>query len=151
MKSFPTLRRGLAVGASLAAFGLVLAVFAKPGTRDDKAAADLRGPQALPNHPWPMFGGHLARNMVNTTDKDVPTDVDVKEGKNVLWKAALGSRAYGGPVIAGGKVFVGTNNEAPRNPAPEYQGDRGIVMCFDEKTGQFLWQAVHDKLPSGIV
>ena len=24
-------------------------------------------------------------------------------------------------------------------------------MCFDEKTGKFLWQAVHDKLPSGSV
>src|SRR5262249_27055433 len=29
--------------------------------------------------------------------------------------------------------------------------DRGILMCFDEKTGKFLWQAVHDKLPSGQV
>jgi outer membrane protein assembly factor BamB len=136
---------------SLAVFGVVLAVAARPGADEKQNPADLRGPQALPNHPWPMFGGSLARDMVNTTDKDVPTEWDVKEGKNVLWKSALGSRAYGGPVVAGGKVFVGTNNEAPRNPAPEYQGDRGILMCFDEKTGQFLWQAVHDKLPSGIV
>jgi outer membrane protein assembly factor BamB len=149
MKSFPTLRRGLALGVSLAVFGAVLAVFARPGADAGKGADDLKGPQALPNHPWPMFGGTLDRNMVNATDKGVPDEWDVKEGKNVLWKAALGSRAYGGPVVAGGKVYVGTNNENPRNAA--VQGDKGVLMCFDEKTGGFLWQAVHDKLPSGQV
>ena len=77
------------------------------------------------------------------------------------WKEPLGSRAYGGPIVAGGKVFVGTNNENPRNKRdrgkptddnPEGPPiDKGIVMCFDEKTGKFLWQMVHDKLPSGQV
>lgn len=27
----------------------------------------------------------------------------------------------------------------------------GILMCFDQKSGNLLWQAVHDKLPSGQV
>ena len=35
----------------------------------------------------------------------------------VVWKADLGSRAYGGPTVAGGKVFVGTNNERAAEPA----------------------------------
>jgi outer membrane protein assembly factor BamB len=65
---------------------------------------------------------------------------------NIKWVVKPGSNAYGGPVIAGGKVFIGTNNENPRNP--KIKGDKGVVMCFDEKTGQFLWQAVHDKLPN---
>ena len=79
----------------------------------------------------------------------------------MLWKADLGSRSYGGPVVSGGKVYVGTNNENPRNkrdtkPDPCMPGkmipiDRGVLMCFDEKTGKFLWQAVHPKLPSGQV
>src|SRR5262249_28572432 len=55
--------------------------------------------------------------------------------------------AYGGPVVAGGKIFIGTNNNNPRDPA--IKGDKGIIMCFDEKTGNFLWQAVHNKLPTG--
>jgi outer membrane protein assembly factor BamB len=50
-------------------------------------------------------------------------------------------------VISGGKVFVGTNNEKPRNP--EIQGDKGVLMCFRESDGKLLWQAVTDKLESG--
>ena len=47
-------------------------------------------------------------------------------GNRVKWKATLGSRAYGGPIIAGGKVFVGTNNENPRN-----KRDRGKATDDD--------------------
>jgi outer membrane protein assembly factor BamB len=85
----------------------------------------------------------------------MPTDWEAKTKANVKWVARLGSRAYGGPVVAGGKVFVGTNNEAPRNPRDTDKNkrpvDKGNVMCFRESDGTFLWQAVHDKLPSGQV
>ena len=55
--------------------------------------------------------------MVNTTAKNLPIDWNTTNpAKNVLWSAELGSRAYGGPIVAGGKVFVGTNNEGPRDP-----------------------------------
>jgi len=72
-------------------------------------------------------------------------DADKKE--NIKWVAELGSETYGGPVVAGGKVFVGTNNERPRDA--KVTGDRGVLMAFDAKDGRFLWQAVHDKLPVG--
>lgn len=77
----------------------------------------------------------------------LPSTFDPKTGKNVLWSAALGSEAYGGPTVAGGVVLVGTNNEVPRNP--KVTGDRGVLMAFDAKSGAFLWQAVHDKLAIG--
>lgn len=103
---------------------------------------------------WPMFGGSLDRNMVNLTEKNLPADVDVESGKNVLWSADLGTQSYGNPVIAGGKVFVGTNNGGARN-ARDRNGnepiDKGVVMCFQEADGKFLWQAVHEKLESGRV
>jgi outer membrane protein assembly factor BamB len=51
-------------------------------------------------------------------------------------------------VVADGKVFVGTNNANPRNP--EIRGDKGVLMCFREADGEFLWQAASDKLPSGM-
>jgi outer membrane protein assembly factor BamB len=81
------------------------------------------------------------------------------EAEWVLWKAQLGSRSYGGPIISGGKIFVGTNNKGARNPRDTRKNaegevetlDKGILMCFEEKTGKFLWQAVHDKLPGGNV
>ena len=46
--------------------------------------------------------------------------------------AELGSQSYGNPVVADGKVLVGTNNEALRDPA--IKGDKGVLMCFREST-----------------
>jgi outer membrane protein assembly factor BamB len=96
----------------------------------------------------PMYGGTIQRNMVNTTDKNIPDTWNVgeekKDWKNVKWVIDLGSKAYGGPVIAGGKIFIGTNNDNPRDP--KIRGDKGVMMCFRESDGKFLWQAVHDKL-----
>jgi hypothetical protein len=54
---------------------------------------------------------------------------------NAKWAVKVGSQSYGNVVVAGGKVFIGTNNENPRDP--QHQGDRSILMCFDEKTGAF--------------
>jgi outer membrane protein assembly factor BamB len=93
-----------------------------------------------------MYGGTINRNMVNTRDKNVPAEWSVEEGKtkNVKWVADLGNVAYGGPVVAGGRVFVSTDNAKPRDP--KIDGDKGVLMCFRESDGKFLWQAVHDKL-----
>src|SRR3954449_3473110 len=95
---------------------------------------------------WPMWGGTPDRNMVSNM-KGLPTSWDVKTKKNVKWVAELGSQAYGNPVVASGMIFVGTNNEGPRDP--NVKGDKGVLMAFRESDGQFMWQAVHDKLAAG--
>ncbi len=95
---------------------------------------------------WPMWGGTPDRNMVSSM-KGLPTTWDLKTKKNVKWIAELGSQAYGNPVVSGGIVLVGTNNESPRDPA--IKGDKGVLMAFRESDGAFLWQAVHDKLAAG--
>ena len=95
---------------------------------------------------WPMWGGTPNRNMVSPL-KGMPSQWDVKTGKNVKWVAALGSQSYGNPVVAGGVVLVGTNNEALRDP--KQGGDRGVLMAFRESDGEFLWQATFEKLASG--
>lgn len=92
-----------------------------------------------------MWGGTPQRNMVSSV-KNLPTSWDVKTKKNIKWKSDLGTQSYGNPVIADGKVFVGTNNDVPRNP--EIKGDKGVLMCFRESDGKFLWQAITDKLAS---
>lgn len=96
---------------------------------------------------WPMFGGTPSRNMVNRVDKNVPTDWSIAEGKtkNIKWAVDLGSKAYGGPVIAAGRIFVGTNNSKPRDPAVKKQ--KAVLMCFNEADGKFLWQVTHDIPP----
>jgi outer membrane protein assembly factor BamB len=95
---------------------------------------------------WPMWGGTPSRNMVSPMI-GLPTTWDIKTGKNVKWVAELGSQSYGNPVVAGGVVLVGTNNEAMRDP--KQGGDRGVLMAFREETGEFMWQATFEKLAAG--
>ncbi len=95
-----------------------------------------------------MWGGTTERNMISN-EKNLPEKWDPGSGLNIKWSAPLGSQTYGNPVISGGKVFVGTNNEGKRNP--KLTGDHGVVMCFQESDGKFLWQATSTKLASGRV
>jgi outer membrane protein assembly factor BamB len=151
MNAYPFLRRWLSAGITLTILALVVAVGVLSGRpaqdKTEQPAADLK------NYPWPMWGGQLNRNMVNTHEHNLPVvfgvDEDGKPSKNIVWTADLGSKAYGGPVVADGKIFVGTNNEKPRDP--RIKGDKGVLMCFRESDGKFLWQRTHDKLPAGRV
>jgi outer membrane protein assembly factor BamB len=97
---------------------------------------------------WPMWGGSPDRNMVSG-EKNIPAKWDIKSKTNIKWTAPLGSQTYGNPVIYRGKIFVGTNNTGEYRP--KIKGDKGVIMCLDEKSGKMLWQATHDKLPSGRV
>jgi outer membrane protein assembly factor BamB len=121
--------RGLCL---LAGFGLIGFAIAHPSPQSGKARE------------WPTYGGSPSRNLANTVEKGMPTDWSVEEGKlkNIKWQASLGTKAYGGLVVAGGKVYVATNNEEPRDP--KNKGAKAVLMCFNEADGKFLWQALHD-------
>ena len=95
-----------------------------------------------------MYGGTPSRNMVSDATH-LPSRWDPATGLNVKWTANLGSQSYGGPLVAGGRVYVGTNNQEPRDP--KTVGDRGVLMAFRAADGHFLWQAVHEKLSQGKV
>lgn len=95
-----------------------------------------------------MWGFTPSRNLVSD-EKDLPEKWDAKTGLNIKWTATLGSQTYAGPILIGGKVFVGTNNQGRRNP--KLTGDRGVIMAFRESDGEFLWQSTHTKLPAGRV
>ncbi len=95
-----------------------------------------------------MWGFTPGRNMVVEAE-GLPATWDTESGKNIKWTAELGSQTYAGPLIIGGKVFVGTNNGAKR--IPKDTGDRGVLIAFNEADGAFLWQASHTKLPAGRV
>ena len=109
---------------------------------------------------WPQWGGRNNRNMFSPQRglpdsfgkielKPDSDEISTNAVKNLKWIAKLGQQSYGNVTVAGGKVFIGTNNEPPRDP--KHQGDRSILLCFDEKTGAFLWQLVVPKLASGKV
>lgn len=122
-----------------------------PDPAGDAAAAAPKKDRVVAGD-WPMWGGTMSRNMFNATtgiSLDFEPATDPKDGKKLLWVATLGSQTYGNPVVAGGRVFVGTNNGG--NYRPKHKGDRGCLLAFDEKTGDFLWQLTREKLAQGRV
>lgn len=91
----------------------------------------------------PQWGEAWTRNMVSG-ETDLPVSFDPKTGYNLRWSADLGTETHATPVVAGGRVYIGTNNGRPRDP--RHTGDRGVLMCLDEKTGRLLWQLVVPKI-----
>jgi outer membrane protein assembly factor BamB len=155
MRSYPCLRRWLAAATVFGVCALAV-FFGRP--RHEAGSAPAPTSLTPGSQSWPLFGGTAGRNLVNTLDRDLPSTWGTEGGKptNIKWVAQLGDRSYGSAVVAGGKIFLGTNNRHPRNrrdtdPKTGDPVDRGILMCLRESDGQFLWQAVHDKLPAGRV
>jgi outer membrane protein assembly factor BamB len=91
----------------------------------------------------PQWGERHTRNQVSD-EKGLPESFDPASGKNVKWSARLGTRSYSTPAVARGRILIGTNNGAPRDP--RHQGDRGVLLCLDERDGSFIWQLVVPKL-----
>ncbi|MEZ6050689.1 MAG: PQQ-binding-like beta-propeller repeat protein [Planctomycetaceae bacterium] len=99
---------------------------------------------------WPQWGGWHGKN--NTpAGENIPTEWDVQTGENILWSSSLGSQTYGNSVIANGQVYVGTNNHHGYLARYPKTVDLGVLLCFDEKTGEFLWQHSSPKLSTGRV
>ncbi len=162
------------LGAALFGGGQLSGV--EPGAQSQtKVTALAKGapsktPAAKPDNPpagigpldWGQWGGSSVRN--NTPQgKNTPTEWNIgsfdpktgkwqkEESQNVKWVAALGSQSYGNPVIANGQVYVGTNNGTgylKRYPATI---DLGVLVCFRESDGKFMWQDSNEKLPTGRV
>jgi len=90
----------------------------------------------------PQWGEAWSRNMISN-ERSLPESFDPKTGRNIKWTAKLGTQTHSTPIVARGRVYIGTNNGEPRDP--KHQGDRGVFMCLDEKTGRLLWQFVVPK------
>jgi outer membrane protein assembly factor BamB len=89
-----------------------------------------------------QWGQAWSRNMVSA-ETSLPDSFDPKSGRNIKWVAKLGTETHSTPIVSGGRVYIGTNNGSPRDP--KHQGDRGVMMCFDGRTGNLLWQLVVPK------
>jgi outer membrane protein assembly factor BamB len=95
----------------------------------------------------PQWGQAWSRNLASA-ETNLPDSFDPETGRNIKWTIPLGSETYCTPVIARGRVLIGTNNEQPRDP--RHQGDRSILLCLDERDGKLLWQLVVPKLTNSI-
>jgi outer membrane protein assembly factor BamB len=111
---------------------------------------------------WNQWGGSPVRNNVSPA-KDLAIEWETGEfdpatgawksdtARNIAWVAALGSQSYGNPVVADGKVFVGTNNGKGWLKRYPSATDLGCLLAFDVTDGSFLWQDSSEKLPTGRV
>ena len=112
---------------------------------NDGTNASIPRPRMSNSGEWNQFCGSSHRN--NTPDgENMPTQWDVETAKNIRWSAKLGSSTYNSPVIAEGKVFMGTNNEAGYIKRYPPSTDLSCLLCFDDATGKFLWQYSIPKL-----
>jgi len=111
---------------------------------------------------WPQWGGTRLRNnspgVTGLPENWKPGKFDRRTGewdkglsKNIRWVSNLGSQTYGNPVIADGRVYVGTNNGSGHIARYPSNVDLGCLLCFDEKTGELLWQHSSEKLITGRV
>lgn len=107
---------------------------------------------------WTMWGGTPARNMVSA-EKNLPTTFSATlastapslwpalsgiTGPNLRWAARLATKSYSTPVVSGGKVFIGANSETHYDSRRAERGG-GSLLCFDEKTGRYLWQLIRPR------
>ncbi len=111
---------------------------------------------------WPQWGGTRERNNVPGV-KNLPIewnigkfdrrtgDWDNSKALNISWFSNLGSQTYGNPVVADGRVFVGTNNGAGHLKRYPSNVDLGCLLAFKEENGDFLWQHSSEKLITGRV
>ncbi len=103
----------------------------------------------------PQWGVDQGRNRISretglpTTfepgKKEKETDEIVGAGPNIRWVKRIGSRTYTPPVVAGGCVLIGTNNDVRLDA--KIEGDHGVLLCLDEKSGAFRWQYTAPKIP----
>lgn len=111
---------------------------------------------------WPQWGGtRLKNNTPGVTGLPQNWNIgkfdrrsgewDNSKAENIVWYANLGSQTYGNPVVAGGRVFVGTNNGAGHLKRYPAQVDLGCLLAFNEADGEFLWQHSSEKLITGRV
>lgn len=103
---------------------------------------------------WPMRGRTIFRTSWVENESgphfwQTDSAGDDCEGRNipvachgrVKWSAGGFVQAMCDPVIANGLVWIGT-----ADPIGESRNDSSVLACFDEKTGEFLYQHVSEKL-----
>jgi len=99
---------------------------------------------------WAQWGRDGSRNMVSD-EVGLPASfgpgtrtldgagIDMATTRGVRWVVQLGSHTYGNPVVAGGKVIVGTNDAKIDDPRFKPTGG-GLLLCVDAGTGKRVWQ-----------
>lgn len=110
---------------------------------------------------WPSFRGHQASGIAE--GYALPTEWDVKSGKNIKWKTPIPGLAHSSPIVWGNRVFVtsavssdphpylrvGLYGESPKHEEKDEHDYR--VYCLDKKSGNILWEkSAHRGIPTAL-
>ncbi len=104
---------------------------------------------------WPQYGRTIDRNMVSD-DTDLPSSFEVggtnTPAKNIKWKVSFDGEIRGMPIVANGKVYLAAaadegNPKYPLPTRPDWK--KGTLYCFDEETGERLWQLTSNEEQRG--
>ena len=103
-----------------------------------------------PGIDWPQFRGISAAGI--SEGKPTPTEWNVPNGKNVVWKAAIPGLGLSSPVVWGDQLFVSAAISGKKDAGVKagLYGDidsvnddtahEWRVYCLDKKSGKILWQ-----------
>ena len=124
-----------------------------PALRDEaewalSRIAGIKSGAPVASHVVPATSGAAPLETTAVQTGNPPVDWDTTTGRNIVWSVALGDETYGRPVVAGDAVYVGTDNARQMNPA--FHKDAGVLMAFQAKDGQFLWQDVAPRVERGL-
>lgn len=104
---------------------------------------------------WPSFRGPNASGIAEGFP--TPTNWNVEEKKNVLWKTELPGLSHGSPVLWGNRAFVTTAiSGSGKNdlkvglygnidPVLDNSEHQWKVYCLDKKTGKIVWERLAHK------
>jgi len=93
---------------------------------------------------WPNWCGSQRTNA--SVEKGLPDGFTPGSGKpttpttamgTLKWSVKLGSAVLASPVVADGRVYIGSANVTGDS---RYTGTRDVLQCLDEATGKLLWQ-----------
>ena len=96
---------------------------------------------------WPSRGGANHHNPVVDVNKKLTQFSSRQEAEAQKWSAYTGMSLDSEPAISDGLVWVGGNNRKPRDP--DYTDDAGVLLCFRESDGEFLYQYASPRHPDG--
>jgi outer membrane protein assembly factor BamB len=80
------------------------------------------------------FRGALSQGIVYV--KDIPTQWNVENGTNILWKKPVPHAGYNSPIIWGGRLFIAGGNANSR-----------AVYCYNRNNGILIWKGEADNIP----
>ena len=107
---------------------------------------------------WPSFRGPAASGVADRRSVP-PTEWNVGESKNVLWKTSIPGIGHSSPIVWGEKVFITTAvSSDPKarldlkyegiKPADDSAPHSWQIYCLDKRSGRVLWtRAAYQGVP----